>query len=523
MPLNLHIQITDEQFEPDFDIFAPLEIEENRPVGSFVGQFDAINIEPHETFTYSVLSFDDDPIQIEARILELEALSQDPLKSQVDIDAYQAEIMDLQERKELVKSNGLFFVDQNGSLRTSKMLDYEALYGHPYLPILVQATDEHNFTIIKHFLVEVTDEQFEPDFDIFAPLEIEENRPVGSFVGQFDAINIEPHETFTYSVLSFDDDPIQIEARILELEALSQDPLKSQVDIDAYQAEIMDLQERKELVKSNGLFFVDQNGSLRTSKMLDYEALYGHPYLPILVQATDEHNFTIIKHFVVEVTDREFEPVNPLPAIVRTFNPSNINEFSYLLEAKVLADGGSFIQESGFLISKSIRFIDPIRIIALIDPLTGEFSAEFMNFEPGTRYYFRGYVFNDFGESKGTIKKFRTPEIVDPNSWWNDMPEVGGGWRNSDWFGAFLTYPDLDWIYHSSLGWIYVVKDQGTGLWIWHSQHGWLWTQNGVWPYLYSNRASNWLYFMKKVNGQAIFYDYETGQYLLDHNPSTSF
>jgi hypothetical protein len=103
------------------------------------------------------------------------------------------------------------------------------------------------------------------------------------------------------------------------------------------------------------------------------------------------------------------------------------------------------------------------------------------------------------------------------------MPEVGGGWRNSDWFGAFLTYPDLDWIYHSSLGWIYVVKDQGTGLWIWHSQHGWLWTQNGVWPYLYSNRASNWLYFMKKVNGQAIFYDYETGQYLLDHNPSTSF
>jgi hypothetical protein len=285
----------------------------------------------------------------------------------------------------------------------------------------------------------------------------------------------------------------------------------------------MDLQERIELVKSNDLFFVDQNGSLRTSKMLDYEALYGHPYLPILVQATDEHNFTIIKHFVVEVTDREFEPVNPLPAIVRTFNPSNINEFSYLLEAKVLADGGSFIQESGFLISKSIRFIDPIRIIALIDPLTGEFSAEFMNFEPGTRYYFRGYVFNDFGESKGTIKKFRTPEIVDPNSWWNDMPEVGGGWRNSDWFGAFLTYPDLDWIYHSSLGWIYVVKDQGTGLWIWHSQHGWLWTQNGVWPYLYSNRASNWLYFMKKVNGQAIFYDYETGQYLLDHNPSTSF
>ncbi len=75
VPLSLHIQITDEQFEPDFDTFGPLQIKENRPIGSFVGQFNALNIEPFESFSYSVIPFDEDPLQIQDRILELEALS----------------------------------------------------------------------------------------------------------------------------------------------------------------------------------------------------------------------------------------------------------------------------------------------------------------------------------------------------------------------------------------------------------------------------------------------------------------
>ena len=120
VPLNVHIQVTDDPMEPDFDTFGILQIEENRPAGSFIAQFTPSNLEPGLSFSYSVLSFEEDPAQIEDRILELEALSQDPLKSQQDIDAYQAEIMDLQERKELVKSKGLFYVDQNGSLRTTQ-------------------------------------------------------------------------------------------------------------------------------------------------------------------------------------------------------------------------------------------------------------------------------------------------------------------------------------------------------------------------------------------------------------------
>ena len=250
--------------------------------------------------------------------------------------------------------------------------------------------------------------------------------------------------------------------------------------------------------------------------MIDYEVFSEHPFLSILVQASDEYNFTITKHFIIDLIEEELEPENTLPAIIRTIDSADNSETSYLLQGEILADGGSAIVETGFWVSKSIRFSDPIRLTALIDLQTGQFHAEFVEFEPDTRYYFRGYAVNQYGESKGSIKKFKTPEIVDPSAWWKDTEEVGGGWRNSDWFGSFLIYPSLDWIFHSKLGWVYTVNDGSEGIWVWHSQNGWLWTQKGVWPFLYSNNSSNWIYFMKNINGQAVFYDYSTKRYLLD-------
>jgi len=117
-------------------------------------------------------------------------------------------------------------------------------------------------------------------------------------------------------------------------------------------------------------------------------------------------------------------------------------------------------------------------------------------------------------ETKGSIKKFKTPEIIDPSSWWKDTTKVGGGWRNSNWFGAFLIYPQTDWIFHSKLGWIYTVSDESEGLWLWSSQHGWLWTKKGVWPFLYSNRSSNWFYFVMQINGHPVFFDYGQKSYV---------
>jgi hypothetical protein len=38
-----------------------------------------------------------------------------------------------------------------------------------------------------------------------------------------------------------------------------------------------------------------------------------------------------------------------------------------------------------------------------------------------------------------------------------------------------------------------------------------MWTQQGVFPYLYRSSSSEWIYFLKRKDGQAYFYNYATG------------
>ena len=119
------------------------------------------------------------------------------------------------------------------------------------------------------------------------------------------------------------------------------------------------------------------------------------------------------------------------------------------------------------------------------------------------------------GENFGSIKKLVTQEEAHPGAWWSDMPEVGGGWRASDWFGKFRKFEQTDWIYHAKLGWVFVTPDEERGLWLWHRELGWLWTQEGTWPHLWRNEVSAWIYFLKNHEGRPIIYDYGTSDYLI--------
>jgi hypothetical protein len=92
------------------------------------------------------------------------------------------------------------------------------------------------------------------------------------------------------------------------------------------------------------------------------------------------------------------------------------------------------------------------------------------------------------------------------------MPEIEGGWRTSEWFGSFLHFEN-DWIYHQSLGWAYVQSDGEDGLWIWTEENGWQWTRPGTWPFLFRDENAGWIYFIKNMDGQPLFYDYQTESY----------
>jgi len=94
------------------------------------------------------------------------------------------------------------------------------------------------------------------------------------------------------------------------------------------------------------------------------------------------------------------------------------------------------------------------------------------------------------------------------------MPEVGGGWRNSDWFGTFRRHPATEWIYHATLGWAYILPDDEQGLWLWKRDLGWLWTDKEIYPFLYQNAQGGWLYFYGQRNGSLLFYDYSAKRWI---------
>ncbi|MDA0724049.1 MAG: hypothetical protein O3A82_06995 [Verrucomicrobia bacterium] len=96
-------------------------------------------------------------------------------------------------------------------------------------------------------------------------------------------------------------------------------------------------------------------------------------------------------------------------------------------------------------------------------------------------------------------------------SWLAGSEEANAGWRNSSWFGSFYK-TSTPWLYHEELGRIYAQDDGHGGVWLWHESQGWLWTNPNSYRYLYQADASHWLYFLKRKDGPARFYNYATSK-----------
>jgi hypothetical protein len=84
------------------------------------------------------------------------------------------------------------------------------------------------------------------------------------------------------------------------------------------------------------------------------------------------------------------------------------------------------------------------------------------------------------------------------------------GWNQLPAFGA---YYDLNrpWVYHHTLGWVYVPADNGeeTATWMWSEDLGWFWTGETVFPYLFMRELNSWVYLDQFVSGDKWrLYDY---------------
>ena len=83
------------------------------------------------------------------------------------------------------------------------------------------------------------------------------------------------------------------------------------------------------------------------------------------------------------------------------------------------------------------------------------------------------------------------------------------GWKKSDWFGNYYDAGN-DWIHHADLGWFFTASNREDSIWLWSATNEWLWTGPSIFPQLFRNNDSSWIYFIQEALPKKVFYNYTT-------------
>ena len=93
---------------------------------------------------------------------------------------------------------------------------------------------------------------------------------------------------------------------------------------------------------------------------------------------------------------------------------------------------------------------------------------------------------------------------------------LGGQWFYHNWFGSFFI-KDAHWIYHSSLGWLYVDATSVDSVWLYFGDEmGWNWTSSSAYPRFaqqspHSGHLPIWLYYHVGSSSPRYFYNFVSG------------
>ena len=367
-----------------------------------------------------------------------------------------------------------------------------------------------------------------------APLNIAENQPVGTVVGDFNATDPDAGATLTYHLVSGVGDG------------------------------------------NNSLFTLETNGTLKTATTFDYETNASTYF--IRVQAKDEFNATVEGNFTVTLTDQyeappgqsnndgnsssdsnsttgetnpvvdgntTTDPTNPvlegnastgetnpvvdgnstnegnatIPSpvpdyfrpLVDTLPAGEVNGTTAKLHGSVMDTGGLTPTEFGFLLSSrpnpKENASGVIRLAA--ESNASAFSAVAAGLMAGKTYYFRAFAVNAEGIGYGFEESFETPAGLKRPTWIEAVPGTVKDWWTSPWLGNFYLSAN-GWARHEKLGWVFPVQSPSAGLWLWKEGFGWLWTDESIYPFLYRNVSGGWLYFFGRREETLLFYDYST-------------
>ncbi len=472
-----------------------LHLLENQPAGTLVGEF-AADGSASATFDFSLVRVEDWTVQeIEARISELEALSQDLTKSPGDLESYGQEIDDLSQKLAILGSQDLFAVEPSGVLRNLSVFDFESDPSE-YL-IRVRVVDDRGVSRERDFTIQLID----------LPDSTEPEGPTGP--GDPSAEELIIHSPVFVSVP-------ENEAFVIGLYATG--PLDAVISfsiIDGADQSHFQINEA-----TGGLHFLTVP-DFETAGDADGDNLYE---VTIEARAGDAAVTHDLKVEVLDADEDHAGPIDPsepggpespgeilLPVVRTEFG--RILEFGEIeLSGRILFDGGEEAEEVGFLLSPSLR-IDPESPQTLRMPVSDREGESFALRLPQSPYaerlYLQAYAVNSAGMTVGARKRIKIPEPSSP--WWGKTDSLPGGWLSSSWFGSFKSY-ERGWLFHSSLHWLYSSPSEDGGIWLWKEGTGWLWTREGIWPYLWSHAHGNWIYLPPEGQG-LLFYDYANQSY----------
>ena len=198
-------------------------------------------------------------------------------------------------------------------------------------------------------------------------------------------------------------------------------------------------------------------------------------------------------------------PNAPLQPIIRTESRPIIEGNLVFALGEIITNGNNHDLELGMQFSDHYGFEEFSEILSHENHMGDLFEVAFDFSRFDSRYlYFRAFARNQMFESLGAIKRVKIEGLFNPMIAGAEKGE--GGWEFSDWFGEYLPTAD-GWIYHMDLGWCYPVIDDEENIWLWMQDHGWVWTTPRVWPYMYRNDSSSWIYLLRRRSGPALIYD----------------
>ena len=111
-------------------------------------------------------------------------------------------------------------------------------------------------------------------------------------------------------------------------------------------------------------------------------------------------------------------------------------------------------------------------------------------------------------------------DTINDNEWEQNITDLGNSWYYVEWFGHFFStlspseFGEGNWIYHVSLGWVFISSESFTSVWIYSDKiQEWMWTSNETYPYTSVHSESDfpkWLYFDLD---RGVVYDFESSKY----------